>query len=340
MDLMERYFQAVRFWLPKENQDDLLAELAEDLRCQQEEAEERLGRPLDEGETADLLRRTGSPLSVAGKYLPMRPLLDPALTMLFRFVVKVVLLWILMPIFLLAAVPAALLSSHPLGSMAGALQSFLYSAVFALGCITIMFVVASGALTGAPWALPRQWTAWDPLKLPPLRKRGDAKPIPRASSIFEAVFGLLFAAWWMESAVRLPLIFSQQFGPMLASTSLWTDFRAQWYLPVLVLTLANVLVACACLAKPHLVRFRLAYGVISGTWLGCICLLTLVGHKAELLANIHIFQSLGHSPSHEAALQMLANETVGFSLAVVGFSSLLAALVQGVKLLWSARSKP
>ena len=36
-ELLERYLQAVRFWLPKAQQEDILAELSEDLRSQIEE---------------------------------------------------------------------------------------------------------------------------------------------------------------------------------------------------------------------------------------------------------------------------------------------------------------
>lgn len=42
MDLIDRYLQAVRFWLPKNaRQEDLLAELGDDLRSQIEAKETR-----------------------------------------------------------------------------------------------------------------------------------------------------------------------------------------------------------------------------------------------------------------------------------------------------------
>ena len=46
MDLIERYLQAVQFWLPKEQKDDIIAELSEDLHAQIEESESALGRTL------------------------------------------------------------------------------------------------------------------------------------------------------------------------------------------------------------------------------------------------------------------------------------------------------
>ena len=47
MELVERYLQAVKFWLPKAEQNDILAELAEDIHSQMEERETELGRALN-----------------------------------------------------------------------------------------------------------------------------------------------------------------------------------------------------------------------------------------------------------------------------------------------------
>jgi hypothetical protein len=50
-ELIDRYLQAVRFWLPKtQRQEDLIAELGEDLRSQIDDKEIELGHPLDKGE--------------------------------------------------------------------------------------------------------------------------------------------------------------------------------------------------------------------------------------------------------------------------------------------------
>ena len=60
LELVDRYLQAVRFWLPKTSrQQDLVAELGEDLRSQIEETEMEIGRPLDKKEIADTLAAVG-----------------------------------------------------------------------------------------------------------------------------------------------------------------------------------------------------------------------------------------------------------------------------------------
>ena len=66
MNLLDRYLQAVRFFLPRRQQDDIVRELSENLLSQMEDRAEALGRPLTEDEQADILRRHGHPMLVAG----------------------------------------------------------------------------------------------------------------------------------------------------------------------------------------------------------------------------------------------------------------------------------
>ena len=42
MELLDRYLQAVRFWLPRAEQDDMIAELRDDLNSQIEDRESSL----------------------------------------------------------------------------------------------------------------------------------------------------------------------------------------------------------------------------------------------------------------------------------------------------------
>ena len=57
MDLIDRYLQAVKFWLPKAQQQDILQELSVDIQSQVEDKEAELGHKLNEVEVADLLKK-------------------------------------------------------------------------------------------------------------------------------------------------------------------------------------------------------------------------------------------------------------------------------------------
>ena len=70
MQLLERYLQAVKFWLSKEQKEDIIAELSEDIRSQIDEKETELGRKLNEVELESILKQRGRPILVANRYLP------------------------------------------------------------------------------------------------------------------------------------------------------------------------------------------------------------------------------------------------------------------------------
>src|SRR5271165_1519373 len=96
-DLINRYLQAVGFWLPRDQKQDILAELSEDLRSQLEDREEEFGRALTESEVADLLKKRGRPIFVAGQFLPQHTLIGPALYPIYVFVLKIVALCYVVP---------------------------------------------------------------------------------------------------------------------------------------------------------------------------------------------------------------------------------------------------
>ena len=79
VDLVERYLQAVRLFLPRRQQDDAAAELAARLATQVQDLEAEIGRRLTDDERADVVRRTGHPVVVAAQYRRHERLIGPAL---------------------------------------------------------------------------------------------------------------------------------------------------------------------------------------------------------------------------------------------------------------------
>jgi len=91
MELLDRYLQSVKFWLPKAQQDDILKELNENIRSQMEDKEGELGRPLSEAEQSAILKRHGHPILVASRYWDRQHLIGPALFPIYWFVLRLVL---------------------------------------------------------------------------------------------------------------------------------------------------------------------------------------------------------------------------------------------------------
>lgn len=191
MELVDRYLQAVRFWLPKSRRnEDLVAELGEDLRSQIEDKETDLGRALDEGEVSDILKRCGAPMVVAGSLRPEQHLIGPALFPIYTFVLKMVLFWILVPVFLFILVPVNVANaSADWASAIAATLGQLWPGLFvAAGIITLVFAIIER--THAQGAIAAKW---DPRKLPPVRKQERKTSV--AQTVCQLVFGFFGLVW-------------------------------------------------------------------------------------------------------------------------------------------------
>ncbi len=197
MELLDRYLQAVGFWLPRKQRQDILAELAEDLQSQIEETEASLGHKLSEAELEALLKQRGRPVLVANRYLPQRYLIGPLLFPVYRLVLIIVGLcylvpWILVAIGLMSFSPAYRAEQTQAGWLHGLLSiwsSFWLTALINLAVVAIVFAVLERVN-----AKSRFLEEWEPRKLPAVRDRNQ---IPRSSSIFELAGLMAFCVWWI-----------------------------------------------------------------------------------------------------------------------------------------------
>jgi hypothetical protein len=97
MEMVDRYLQAVEFWLSKKQKYDIAAELSADIYAQVEEREAALGRTLNDSEVEEVLRRRGSPILVAYRYLPQQSLIGPFLFPIYKFVLLRVVAFCYLP---------------------------------------------------------------------------------------------------------------------------------------------------------------------------------------------------------------------------------------------------
>lgn len=191
MEALDRYLQAVEFWLPGAGGKDIVAELSEDIRAELDDRAATLGRALSDDEVREVLARRGHPLVVAERFLPPRHLIGPTLFPLYRMVLRGALLFCLLPLLMawlgpLAFDPAARAAADGLRHLEG----IWLTAVYAFAFVTVAF-----ALLERFGASPRLLASWDPTRLP---APGDPSHISRAASVLElAVYvaaGLFFVA--------------------------------------------------------------------------------------------------------------------------------------------------
>lgn len=197
MELLDRYLNFIRFWLPRGKQQDIINELSEDLRAQIADQEAALGRPLNEAEIEAVLKRCGHPLMVAARYQAQQSLITPAFYPLYLFALKMVQ-WVLLPLLLVVGSILALFRSHPIAALMDSVGDAFAGAIYAVGLITVVFVVLERLQIRLHFL-----DDWRPRDLPKLPVVTDNLQIARGES-FGAFIGLLCFTLWWSGVLTLP----------------------------------------------------------------------------------------------------------------------------------------
>jgi hypothetical protein len=276
MELLERYLQAVKFWLPKEQKQDIIAELSEDLRSQIEERETALGRKVNEAELEAILKERGRPLLVANRYQPQQYLIGPQLFPVYSFVLKIVALSYLAP---RVIVWVGLLSFSP--HYRSEHSNWVASAAAGWGSLWVVAMIAMGAVT-AVFAVLEQAQAkshflekWDPRKLPPVR---DPNQIKRANSSFELMANLAMILWisYLSSGtiVNRPEI-------RITLSPAWNHI----FWGLVLLAVFNLALSVANLMRPYWTGLRATLRLVSD---GCGSALCCWFLKANILTELTV----------------------------------------------------
>ena len=252
-DLLDRYLQAVGFWLPKAQQQDIIAELSEDLHSQIEDKETALGRSLNDAEIDDILKQRGRPFLVANRYLPQRSLIGPALFPIYLFVVKLVALFYVLPwilvwigmMFFSPSYRAEHTAAGWFGAIAAAWGAWSSVAFFALATVTVVFVILEQWQTKS-----RFLEGWNPRKLPPAR---NPNQIRRFDSIVEIVVNLVFVVWWIDAMSTRVLLERPEIRIVLSPV--WLYF----FWGFLRLALINAALAAVNFARPYWTVLRASF---------------------------------------------------------------------------------
>jgi len=328
MELLERYLQAVKFWLPKTQQDDITEELRDAICSRIEDKESALGRPVNEDELVALLQQAGHPMRVAARYQPQESLIGPALFPLYKFIVKMVAFgylapWIVVWAALMMFVPSYR-AQHQGIALLGTWTSFWGLAFNLLGMVTLVFAVMERFQARIYWL-----NKWDPRKLP--RKVVRKQRVSRVESIFGLAFSIVFIVWWLA----LPRYGHMMFGPLAQELSLNPALRA-YYLTMLVPTLVITAQQCINLFRPQWTLLRsicmLAADAIS---LGII----------ESLMKIHPYVIWAHESAIQANVLFIINQVIQWSVLGVALGILIGLVVhafqtvQGVRRLIQERRR-
>jgi hypothetical protein len=294
MDLIDRYLYAVRGFLPGSSQDDIIRELAEDIRAQKSDREEELGRPLTADDEAALLKQFGHPMLLAARYRRSQQLISPVVFPYYWLALKIagsIALAVQM-----AMAVAMVVNGQPGGQVIGRLAAFPFTGLVTLfGWMTIAFAIVDLNVRHITSRLPG---SWDPRTLaePPR----ELLPKNAWSAGVELVVSTVFLGWWLAIPQNPFLVF----GPAAAFLSMAPAWKAM-HMTIAVLWLASLAVRWTLLFRPGMRRLRLAFDiganvvglVVAAILLKAEAIVTLApgfdpgAHAADLSRLVHVIDT-------------------------------------------------
>jgi hypothetical protein len=302
MELLDRYLQAVRKYLPFRRQDDIIAELRANMESQIEDRQSELGRPLTQGEFDDFLRKIGHPMVVAARYQPQQYLIGPTMFPMYLYVLRIALLWAFIICMIVTAVVTPLTSP---GAQAVFDSLFRTPGVLlqVAAWVTLVFAAIDFARVKYPHmcpSIPGFTQSWNPSSLPPLDK--DAQRTGKRRSFTQAVVEIILTAFFLGWLLLIPhypfLILGPgaaylEAGPFELSPVWWTFFG--W---IIALNILQIVWRCIDLARGTWERQSRIQQVLFKTFglIPVIILLMAPGHIYIWLKNPAVDQArYGHS---------------------------------------------
>lgn len=287
MELLERYLQAVRTYLPMSQQEDILKELRENLRGQIEDKESALGRPLNEDELPEILKKHGHPLLVATRYRQSRHLIGSTLFPFYWLVVKIILAIVGIGYAVSALVLIA--QGKPLEFL-GALLGYVGAVLPTFAIVTIIFAVLD--IGNSKFRLLERATKatneqFNPRTLPVLRPASDfpdGKPISRFKTAFELFFSAAFLLWWVHIDPIRKLALFLALGPVGLTDKIPFQLGPVWniiYWPVIFLSLVAIVQQVVTIIYPDRIKFYSAMKLITSA--GSVLVLYLVTRVNDIL---------------------------------------------------------
>lgn len=304
MELLDRYLKDVALWLPRKQAADIVAEVSEDIHAEMAEQQQALGRGLTAVETEAILTRWGHPMLVASRYQPQEPFIGPALLPTYYFVLKMLAVVYCLPWFLawvgFAIFDPAWRASHP--DLVISLRPLLFNALFLFALATTIFVVIERR-----HRRDRTLETWTARELTAPGRARDWREIPRLGSAIDIVIGLLVLSWWVGLAGS-PASFL--LGDAIRLTV--APLQAEFYWPVLTLTIAGLAMATAALVRPRWTTRRLGLQIAVDT-----ASVLVVGLLLPT-ALVQVMPGAGVETAKAAMLERWVNLSWTLSLVIAG----------------------
>lgn len=254
MEMLDRYLHTLKSALPDAQKEDIVREFSENVHSEIEDREAELGRSLNETELDALLKQHGNPLVVASRYRQDqrsvsfgRQLIGP---ILFPFYAKVLTFNLGLTGVVIAIIFTALLASGRTVGFGEALSTLFYNLLIQFAVITAIFMAVDHHMANHP-------DSWDPKKPVSVRHpalftaRAEGPRVSRMESISQLIALFIFLVW-LRMVRSVPFLILGPAAAFLKAAPVW----GQFYIPIVVLTLATMAQSLVNLIRPDWVRLR------------------------------------------------------------------------------------
>jgi hypothetical protein len=271
-DLVEKYLNSIKRLLPAGQQDDIAAELADEIQSRIEDEESRLGRKQTPAEVEAILKSLGSPAAVAARYGANRYLIGPVVFPVYWLALRTLLTIVLFAVTAGGVIRIAVSAAR--GEPTSVAHGFVdligqltYCAIFVVGFVTVVAVAIERIrpdLLEGDWLVERLSRASDGLAQAAdrgvARRRGRrsrrlrrSPPQVRVEGAFGLVINLALFVW-LAGFIAAPEAYPDYLSPDywiqttgLAFTPIW---REQLFALVLAGTAARVILHLVMLLWP------------------------------------------------------------------------------------------
>jgi len=333
MDLVERYLQAVKMWLPAKQKEDIVAELREDIRSDIEEKEAERDRKLSDEEVAEVLKRRGRPLVAAGRYRTQGVLIGPVFYPIYLLVLRLSLIPFLMlwtVRFVYQLFTSTLGPGDSLASWLGPLSGrFWSSALWLFAIVTLAFAVLERVQARTGY-LDR----WNPRALSPCL---DTPRVPRSSSFTEMAVQIAFTLWWIRPTA---FITTESHGYTWSAGATWARLHGPFFLPILALMLVMAGIAFAQFLHPRETVLRVGIRAVAHWATALIATMVVVQGWATAATEWRWLKHVPHSASAINFPTVVTDVVVYLTVASIGIGAAIAFAVETVRILRLRRGDP
>jgi hypothetical protein len=317
---IDSYLQMVGAVLPADRRQDIVRELAEDIRAQVADREEGAGRALTDEEVAGVLNQFGHPLVLATRYGPQRHVVGPALFPIYWSTLKIALT--ASAAVNVAIAIALVLSGTPTAKALGPLFAFPFTiALTVFGWVTLIFWLVDmnlPRLIGSAGFDAKAIAAVSTTP-PPLAPR-------RWEVIAEIIGASAFLIWWLSIPSQPFLVF----GPAAAFMALAPVWQ-QVYAPMTALWVGGIVLLSATLLRPDWARGT-AISRIGSDVLGLAIAFILL--RADAIVEL-----APHATATPGALQAIdLTNTIGQIVVVIWIVAAIVSIAQRAFRIVTARS--